>query len=153
MRRVQELFTSLLYGDQPAGWDVLGRKEVIKNLKQEDFLKYRGEHYLAQSTIVVVAGKFNEKKVIDEIEKTFSKIKIGEKTSKIKTFEHQERPEILLKHKKTDQTHLVLGVRAFDIFDKRKYALEVLADILGGGMSSRLSQKSGRNGGGLLCPG
>ncbi|MEK7062134.1 MAG: pitrilysin family protein [Patescibacteria group bacterium] len=141
MRRVRELFISLLYGDQPAGWDIGGRKEVIKNLTQENFLKYRSKHYLAQSTIIVVAGKFNEKKVIDEIEKTFSKIKIGEKTSKIKTFEHQERPEILLKHKKTDQTHLVLGVRAFDIFDKRKYALEVLADILGGGMSSRLSQK------------
>ena len=141
MRRVQELFTGLLYGDQPAGWDIAGRKEVIKKITQEDFLKYRKEHYLAQSTIAVVAGKFDEKKVIAEIENAFSGIRSGEKTQKIKTMEQQEAPQVLLKHKKTDQTHLVLGVRAFDIFDKRKYALEVLADILGGGMSSRLFQK------------
>ncbi|PIY59497.1 hypothetical protein COY96_01495 [Candidatus Wolfebacteria bacterium CG_4_10_14_0_8_um_filter_37_11] len=141
MRRVQELFTGLLYGDQPAGWDIAGRKEVIKKITQEDFLKYRKEHYLAQSTIAVVAGKFDEKKVIAEIENAFSGIRSGEKTQKIKTTEQQENPQVLLKYKKTDQTHLVLGVRAFDIFDKRKYALEVLADILGGGMSSRLFQK------------
>jgi predicted Zn-dependent peptidase len=141
MRRVQELFMSLLYGDQPAGWDISGRKEVIKKLNQEDFLKYRKEHYLPQSTIAIVAGKFNEKKVVAEIKNAFTGIESGEKSSKIKTVEHQERPEILLKNKKTDQTHLVLGVRAFDIFDKRKYALEVLADILGGGTSSRLFQK------------
>ena len=36
---------------------------------------------------------------------------------------------------------MILGARAYDIFDKRKYALQVLADILGGGMSSRLFQK------------
>jgi len=141
MRRVQELFMGLLYGNQPAGWDVLGRKEIIKRLAQKDFLKYRKEHYLPQSTIAVIAGKFDEKKVIAEIKNAFSGMKSGEKTQKIKTTEQQEKPQILLKHKKTDQTHLVLGVRAFDIFDKRKYALEVLADILGGGMSSRLFQK------------
>ncbi len=141
MRRVQELFTSLLYGDQPAGWDIAGKKEVIKKLEQEDFLKYRGEHYLAQSTIAVVAGKFDEKKIISKIENVFAGIKSGKKESKNKTTEYQEKPAILLNHKKTDQTHLVLGVRTFDIFDKRKYALEILADILGGGMSSRLFQK------------
>ena len=46
-----------------------------------------------------------------------------------------------MKSKETDQTHLILGVRAFDIFDERRYVLEVLSDILGGGMSSRLFQK------------
>lgn len=141
MRRVQELFTRLLYGDQPAGWNIAGEKEVIKKLKQDDFLKYRKEHYLAQSTIVVVAGKIDEKKAVKEIKDVFIKIKTGNKTSKEKVKEEQDKPQVLLKHKKTDQTHLILGVRAFDIFDKRKYALDVLADILGGGMSSRLFQK------------
>src|SRR3989344_8722732 len=32
MRRVQELFTTLLYGDQPAGWDIAGKKEIIRKL-------------------------------------------------------------------------------------------------------------------------
>jgi len=141
MRRVQELFTSLLYGDQPAGWDIAGRKEVIKKLTRDDFIKYQKEHYLGQSSLVVVVGKFNESEVGEKIKQAFSSLRVGKKISKIKTIEHQEKPEVLLKFKETDQTHLVLGVRTFDIFDERRYALDVLADILGGGMSSRLFQK------------
>ena len=141
MRRVQELFTNLLYGDQPAGWDIAGRKEVIQKLNREDFVAYRNKHYLAQSTLVVVAGKFNEDEAVEKIKTAFASIKAGDKQAKIKTEESQAKPEIFLKNKKSDQTHLVLGARAFDIFDQRKYALQVLADILGGGMSSRLFQK------------
>ena len=46
-----------------------------------------------------------------------------------------------MKHKESDQTHLVLGVRGYDVFDKRRFVLEVIAYILGVGMSSRLFQK------------
>lgn len=141
MRRVQESFTNLLYGDQPAGWDIGGRKEVIKKLTRDDFIKYRNEHYLGQASLVVIAGQFNEEEAVEKIKTVFADIKTGKKTPKIKTIEQQDKPRILLKTKKTDQTHLVLGVRAFDMFDERKYALEVLADILGGGLSSRLFQK------------
>jgi predicted Zn-dependent peptidase len=141
MRRVQELFINLLYGDQPAGWDIAGRKEVVQKLSREDFIKYHSEHYLSQSSLVVVAGNFNETEAIKKIKAVFDNIKSGKKTPKIKTNEQQSKPEILLKFKETDQTHLVLGVRTFSLFDERRYALEVLADILGGGMSSRLFQK------------
>ncbi len=141
MRRVQELFTALLYGDQPAGWDIAGRKEVIKELNRDNFIKYRQAHYLAESSLIVVAGKFNEGEAMEKIKKAFIPIESGKKTPKIKTIERQDKPEVLLKHKETDQTHLILGVRAFDVFDERRYVLGVLSDILGGGMSSRLFQK------------
>jgi len=141
MRRVSELFSNLLYGDQPAGWDIAGRKEVIQKLNRDDFIKYQQNHYLANSTLVVVAGNFDEREAIKKIKETFLTVKIGEKSKKIATKEKQEKPEVLLKNKNSDQTHLVLGVRAYDIFDKRKYALEILGEILGGGMSSRLFQK------------
>lgn len=141
MRRVQWLFTNLLYGDQPAGWDIAGRKEVIKKLTRDDFLKYHNEHYLGKSSLVVVAGKFNENEAVKKIKTAFTNIKLGKKTPKIKTIEQQNNPKILLKSKESDQTHLVLGVRTFDIFDERRYAIDLLADILGGGMSSRLFQK------------
>lgn len=141
MRRVHELFANLLYGDQPAGWDIAGRKEVIQKLNRDDFIKYQQNHYLANSTLVVVAGNFNEKEAIEKIKNSFLGIKTSEKTQKIATKEYQEKPEIMLRQKDSDQTHIVLGVRAYDIFDKRRYALEVLGEILGGGMSSRLFQK------------
>ena len=140
-RRVQELFISLLYKDQPAGWDIAGRKEVIKKISREDFLKYRQDHYVASAALIVVAGAFDEKETIEIIKEKFAEISQGVKKEKAVTAESQTEPEILSRQKTTDQTHLVLGARAFDIFDKRKYALQVLTDILGGGMSSRLFQK------------
>lgn len=139
-RNVQEIFMRLVYGDQPAGWDVAGTKEIIKSLKREDFIKYRGEHYLPQSTVVVVTGNFDNQKIIEEIENYFSVLPSGAKFPKLKVKEEQMEPQEIIKFKESDQTHLVMGFRAFDIFDKRRFALEVLSDILGGGMGSRLFQ-------------
>src|SRR3989344_8323950 len=141
MRKVGDLFTDLLYGDQPAGWDISGKKEVIRRLKREDFQNYRDKHYVAPKTVVIVAGKFDLKKAEKQVEKTFGHLGRDEKISKVKTKESQKLPQILLKHKESDQSHLVLGVRAFDVFDKRRYVIKVLENVLGGGMSSRLFHK------------
>lgn len=138
MRRVHEFFTSLLYGDQPAGWDIAGKKEVIRALKREQFETYRGKHYVAPKTTVVVAGNFNSKLVLRQIQETFGSLKKLAVLKKSKTTENQIKPELNIKFKESDQSHLVLGVRAFDVFDKRRHALQVLEDVLGGGMSSRL---------------
>lgn len=141
MRKVGDLFTSLLYGNQPAGWDIGGTKEVIKSLTRQDIVKYRSEHYVAKATTVIVAGSFNEKKILAGIKTAFKNIPVTKKFSKKKTIEKQTSPKVLLHHKASDQTHIVMGFRSFDMFDSRRFALEVLGDILGGGMSSRLFQK------------
>ncbi len=137
-RRVQELFMEVMYGDQPAGWSIAGEKEVIRKVKRDDFLAYRSKHYLPQSTIVVLSGGFSKKDMVNRVRKYFGNMPEGEKSGKIKVKESQEKPQEKLFFKKSDQTHLCLGFRAFDVFDRRQYALEVLADILGGSMSSRL---------------
>lgn len=140
-RRVQELFLRLLYGDQSAGWPIAGTRTNIKKLQRDEILRYRERHYLSNTTLIVVAGVFEEEKLVDEIKKVFLKIKTGQELPKPVTKESQEKPEILLKSKNTDQTHLVLGARAYNFFDPRRYSLELLAHLLGGGMSSRLFQK------------
>ncbi|PIR44094.1 hypothetical protein COV23_01645 [Candidatus Wolfebacteria bacterium CG10_big_fil_rev_8_21_14_0_10_31_9] len=141
MRKVQNLFMELLYGDQPAGWDIAGNKDVIRNLTKDDFVKYHKMHYVAKSTIVVIAGAFDEIKAVEKVKEYFSQITDQLKVVKLPTIDTQSNPTVSLIHKKTDQTHFILGVRALNVFDKRKYIIEVLSDILGGGMSSRLFQK------------
>lgn len=141
MARVHYLFLELLYGDQPAGWNIVGQKEIIQTLQRENFLGYRGKHYLAEKTIVVVAGNINEEETINKIKNFFAGISVGPFLKKSKPEEHQDKPQLLIKHKESDQTHLIVGVRGFDVFDKRRFVLEVMAYILGVGMSSRLFQK------------
>jgi len=55
--------------------------------------------------------------------------------------EKQNAPAVKLKYKETDQTHLILGMRAYNIYDKKATALNLLSTVLGRGMSSRLFQK------------
>lgn len=141
MQKVQELFPEVLYKDQPTGRSIAGTKEIIKTLKREDILNYREKHYLAGTTTVVVSGEIDENKIVNLIKKNFENIKKDKKEIKVPAKDIQEKPRSLFLEKKLDQTHLVLGVRAYDIFDKRRFALELLSNVLGGGMSSRLFQK------------
>jgi len=138
MRYVSDLYEKLLYGDQPVGWMVAGEKEIVAKLKRDDFVKYFNSHYLANNTIIAVAGNIDKEKIKDIIPDLFKNIRDGEKLSRKSAIEKQETPNTLVYYKDTDQTHFVLGVRAYDMFSEKLEALEVLSVILGGGMSSRL---------------
>lgn len=139
-RKVQDIFMRLLYGDQPAGWDIAGTKENVSRMKRSDFVDFRNRFYTAPSTLVIASGSFNESEMIESINKLFSDSSSKLGLGKLKIKESQTKPAILVENKKTDQTHFILGVRTFDLYDKRSTVLKVLAGVLGGGMSSRLFQ-------------
>lgn len=138
---VSDLFEKVLYGDQPAGWSVLGTKENIQNMKRDDFLKYKKSNYLPNNTVIVVAGNVKNEEVYREVTKIFKEVKTDKKVKMPKTKNIQTSPNVLIKYKKTDQTHFILGFRTFSLFDKRNTALSLLSGVLGAGMSSRLFSK------------
>lgn len=135
---VQELFEKLLYGDQPAGWRVIGEKEIIMSIKRSGLLDYLKNHYIASNMTICISGNFDLKTIKDKVIQYFAKIKIGQLKNKLKTKERQAKSQTLLHFKKTDQTHFCLGVRSYDLFHPLRFAQEILAIILGGNMSSRL---------------
>src|SRR5574343_451344 len=53
-RHVQDMVMEILYGDQPAGWNIAGVKENILNMKREDFVQYKQAHYVPSATTLVV---------------------------------------------------------------------------------------------------
>lgn len=140
-RHVQDMIMELLYGDQPAGWNIAGPKENILKMKREDFVKYKNAHYVPSATTLVVAGSIKESEVMAEVKKVFGNLPNTKKEKKIKTKDVQSKPAVLIKHKATDQTHFVLGVRTYDLFNKNNAVLSVLSGVLGAGMSSRLFTK------------
>ncbi len=139
-KNVHDLYLELLYGDQPAGWNIAGTRESVTALTREKMSAYRSEHYVGAGTVIVVSGAIDETKVLADITQKFSNISTGAKQGKSVVKEFQSAPQIKVKYRATDQTHVVLGFRTFDTYDPRNPALEVLANILGGGMSSRLFQ-------------
>ncbi|MEX1087002.1 MAG: pitrilysin family protein [Candidatus Paceibacterota bacterium] len=140
-RHVADLFYQLIYKDQPAGRPILGPRENIKQMSRETFLGFHQTHYVAEKTILFVAGEFDQKEVVKEVEKAFAQIPSSKAPKMPKTVEKQVAPQLYIQQKKTDQMHFMLGVRAYKAKDKRVPALNVLKTVLGGGMSSRLFLK------------
>ena len=138
MAYVGELFEKLLYGDIPAGWPVIGTKENILSFNREKVVDYFKSHYSPENVIICVAGAVNQNEIEDKIKNYFKDARKSGADEKIAVKEQQADPQILLHYKKTDQTHFCLGVRAYDLFDKRRTPLSLLSVILGGNMSSRL---------------
>jgi len=137
-QHVQDLFSKVLYGDQPAGWNIAGTKENILKMMRSDFVNYKTSHYVSSNTVVVVTGNITHDEVYKEVDKYFKEIKVTKKIKQIKTKDQQDKPNVLIQYKETDQTHFVLGVRTFSLFDKRNMILTLLSSVLGAGMSSRL---------------
>ncbi len=154
MSYVGILWSKLLYGDQPAGWPISGTKESVSKIYRQDIISYMKKQYAASNTIVCVSGNIEIQKTLGKVKRYFSKIKTvipfkkpqvfdasvnsASILSRVERVERQIRPECLLMERKTDQTHLCLGVRAYNLFHPQKYAQELLGIILGGMMSSRL---------------
>ncbi len=140
-RHINDVLLSLLYGDQPAGWDVAGTPETVRATTREALVGYRERHYVSGATAVIVAGDVAEKQVEAEVVKAFSRMPSGKKYSKVAVKESQKKPGLSIEYKKTDQVHLAFGIRTFDLFHTDVPTMRVATAVLGGGMSSRLFQK------------
>ncbi|MGB9707643.1 MAG: M16 family metallopeptidase [Microgenomates group bacterium] len=138
-RKVGDYFEALLYKDNPLGLEIAGTKKTVKSFTRQTFLDYIKNLYHPKNGLLVVAGGLGQiKNYLKIIEEKFKTWRNGGKAEFIPVKENQEKPEIFVKTKKTEQAHFCLGYRAFSFNDERKYALSLLAAILGGGMSSRL---------------
>lgn len=137
-RTVGDEFEKLLYKSSTLGREIIGYKKTIKKFKRKDFIEYMQKHYNANSTVICVAGKIEEKKIVADAKKYFEKFPKGNVLKIDKITEKQIKPEVRIKFKKTDQTHFIIGNRAYHRDHKDRFALGLLATILGGNMSSRL---------------
>ena len=138
MRRVSEVYEQVLWGDQPLGWDIGGRPEVIRKLGRADFINYINARYLPNNMVISLAGHFDGKETIAQVKKYFGNMARQSVGGFVPVSENQKKPQLKVVYKKTDQAHLVVGVRSFKIGHPDRYTAAVLGTILGGGMSSRL---------------
>jgi predicted Zn-dependent peptidase len=138
MRNVGDVFEELMYRRNPLGRRVEGEKKTIASFKRNDFVQYLKRFYVANDTVICVAGNFQEEKILKKIETYFSGMKKEKKPKFIRVKEAQSNPATKIKFKKTDQTHFIIGNRAYHHDHKDRFALGLLSIILGGNMSSRL---------------
>lgn len=137
-RYVWNLYEKLQFGNQPLGWDIGGKENIITKFVREDMVGYMNSLYSPKNMALVYVGKI-PKDIERLAQNYFLDLPINSKFN-FKPFKTsiQNKPKVNLFYKKTDQANLVLGMMGVDRYDKRKYAARVLGVILGSGMSSRL---------------
>ncbi len=143
-RHVHDVFEALMYGDTPMGWEIIGTPESLRGLHREDILAYRKSHYVGSNAVLVVAGNVGEDNAISRASRAFARFPAGaakRQAASKKENGSARRPAVHLEFKKTDQTHLVMGTAACGMFDDQRYAVHLLATILGGKTSSRLFEE------------
>jgi predicted Zn-dependent peptidase len=138
MTYIGDVWEMLLYGDQPAGWLTIGTKANVLRFKRKNFLEYIRNHYSSKNTVVCLAGNIKADSIENKINKYFKNIRTTNPKPKLEVIESQSVPQSLIYTKETDQTHLALGVRGYDLSNPKRFAQIILAKALGGFMSSRL---------------
>lgn len=136
-------FEALIYGPKtPYGWDI--EYATLDNIKREDVVGFYKRYYFPANTILAIQGDFSAPEMKAKLEKLFAGW--NAKQQPVPPFPAVDpklaQPGIHVATK-TDvtQTTLALGQLGGELRSKDYPALEVMADILGGGFQSRLFQK------------
>ncbi|MDP1710606.1 MAG: pitrilysin family protein, partial [candidate division WWE3 bacterium] len=128
----------LIFGDHPLGRETIGTEESIRGMKRSDFIDYLQGWYTSTNMVVAVVGKIEESEVVGRVKGILGDYQVCPVPEIVKFESNQTTAGISIEERKTDQTHFILGVRAYPRNHPREEALQVLTTILGGGMSSRL---------------
>lgn len=142
--KVSMMMDELIYPDQPFGRSTLGTKETVMSFTEKDLRRFYDTHYSRARTWVVISGGVDEKTIEKDIKKLFNQkapttlktVPTDHKPTEPKPSKMADKRSLL--EKKTDQVHMVISMAVGGAEDADRYVYEILATILGRGMSSRL---------------
>lgn len=141
-RKLFHNFGKAFYKNSPYRREVIGTKEIIANIPREKILKFYYTNYVPSNMYTVIVGDVDGKKAVETVKKYF-KTDFGKTSSSgNKKYPHDEKPEKKIEVKDSAEintTYLLTGFKGPEsVKDKKSYALDIAANILGGGKSSRL---------------
>jgi predicted Zn-dependent peptidase len=131
------VYEELLYGDQPLGWDIIGTKETIRAATRETFMGYLDRWYHPSRMVIGIGGKIGAD-VRDRVADLLGDLPSAETGEYPALQQVPANGRVKLFTKQSDQAHICLGVPSYPLRHPDRYALQLLATVLGGGMSSRL---------------
>lgn len=132
-----ERLAAAVYKGSPLARPILGRPATLEKMTGDTLRAWRDAHYRPDETVVALAGSFSDT-VVDDLKARFSAM-ASRPRPKAKAAAY--RSAVTLKRKATEQNHITLAFPGLPYGDHRRFALQLLSFILGGGMSSRLWQE------------
>jgi len=132
-------FENMLFAGHPLGHHILGNKQTLKKFDSKTGKSFLNRFYTAENMVFFSMSRVEFKQIVRIAEKYISLVPPQ------KMLIQREKPPIILpniiqKKKKTHLSHIMIGGRACNMYDDKKYPLFLLNNILGGpGMNSRLN--------------
>jgi predicted Zn-dependent peptidase len=148
---VHDVFSAALFGEHPLARMISGTIETISPMSRRQIQTYYHKRYQPPSIVVAAAGNLDHAQVVRLVKEAFAR---SDRLGDVGTGEALRvvgagaggvpRPRsgaVGVRGKDTEQAHLVLGGPSLSREDDRRFALGVLNNVVGGGMSSRLFQE------------
>ena len=135
---VFDLFQSAAYPDQPIGRTILGTIDSVKSFGPDAIRAYMDRNYVGDRMVLCAAGNVHHDALVDIANDRFHGLKASGAPDPQRARYTGGEERVLSDH---EQAHIVLGFEGRAYNSDGFYAAQILASILGGGMSSRLFQE------------
>ena len=137
---VFELHGEALWGAHPYGYRILGTRDTVSALSVQQIAQMHRRAYRRPNLIVAAAGSVRHEEVVAQVQRLFEAAPNGADPVALPEAP-PHAPRTVHQRQATAQTHVVLGAPTFGHHDPRRYALLLVSNAFGGGMSSRLFQR------------
>ncbi len=137
-QRAFQLLSDAAYGDQPIGWDIAGDLESVAAIKRQHLVDHIEEWYRPDRLVLSVAGNIDPEQVFALAEQHWHDLEPRETAEPPSSQPTMADERVVLETREIEQCNLGIALRTFPRLDEDRYALSLLNEVLGRGMSSRL---------------
>ena len=134
---VSERLNAAVYKGSSLARPILGTARSLSGMDSASLRAYHQSHYCPERTVLSLAGSFSDADV-ELLKARFGTLVPGPHRSFKNAVFH---PSVTVKRKATEQNHIILAFPALSYMDERRFQLNLLSSLLGGGVSSRLFQQ------------
>ncbi len=143
-----EIFSREFFPGHPLGLSIAGTPETVKAFDSKTTRKYHEQVFNASNLVIAAAGNVDHAEVVEMATRVWSSsfglpaAENGELKRELQTLPPKyAAPLIIEQNENLEQAHLIIAVPFVAAAEKNRYAADLLANIIGGGTSSRLWQK------------
>jgi predicted Zn-dependent peptidase len=136
---VHELFTQNFWTPHALGKPILGTPETVSGFTRHSLQEWFRRWYAPNHLVITAAGHLSHEQLVELVAERFAKLSPCDNGTADSA--PRPTPHITLRAKRElEQVHICVGVPALPLTDDRRFAVSILNNVLGGGMSSRLFQ-------------
>lgn len=131
-----ERLSSAVFKGYSLARSILGKKATLDKMTGTSLRQYMSAHYNPESVVIAVSGSYKP----DDITRLKDRFEVMTKGNSHKPVKAAYTPSFTVRRKSLEQNHLNIAFPGIRVTDQSRFALQLLSEILGGGMSSRLFQ-------------